>query len=166
MLNTHFKHATYNLILCCSFADMARRIIWVCVCLEIIAFLFIVSFCFRFGDVCCDNLWLFVAIFCFSIIIFRSNDVCYVFLSLLMVCVLWCPCVFICLCFYCSICVAMCVVWFSIFEFVGEVLSVYMFGDCLYVFHYEFALLCVLILAVVMCSPRRREGKLSNVYPI
>ena len=92
-------------------------------------------FCFRFGDVFCDVSWLFVAIFSVSTNVFRSNDVCYVFHEFVDVMRFLMSCVFMCVCFKCSICVAMCVVWFSIFGFC-EVLGVCMCGDCLVVFHY------------------------------
>ena len=75
--------------------------------------------CFRFGDVFCDVSWLFVAIFCFSTNVFRSNDVCYVFWGLLMLCV-----------FVSSVvCVLRCVLFGFRFSFFCEVLGVCMCGD-------------------------------------
>ena len=63
---------------------------YMCVCafLQIIKFLKICSICFRFGNLFCDVLRLFVAMFCFSVYLFRSSDVFYVLLSLLVLCVL------------------------------------------------------------------------------
>ena len=60
----------------------------VCAFLQIIKFLKICSICFRFGNLFCDVLRLFVAMFCFSVYLFRSSDVFYVLLSLLILCVL------------------------------------------------------------------------------
>ena len=53
-----------------------------------LSFYKICSICFRFGNLFCDVLRLFVAMFCFSVYLFRSSDVFYVLLSLLILCVL------------------------------------------------------------------------------
>ena len=60
----------------CSFTDMAMRFVeYMCLCMfASYSLLDIVSFCFRFGDVLCDVLCLFVAIFGCSVNVFRSND--------------------------------------------------------------------------------------------
>ena len=73
----------------CEFMFL-RFVDYICVCcafLLIIKFLINCLICFRFGNLFCDVLRLFVAMFCFSVYLFRSSDVFYVLLSLLILCV-------------------------------------------------------------------------------
>ena len=77
----------------CSFGSanfVFRFVDSMCVCafLQFIKFLKLCSICFRFGNLICEVLRLFVAMFCGSVYLFRSIDVFYVLLSLLILCVL------------------------------------------------------------------------------
>ena len=99
-------------LLLCSFdfsnLSFLRVVDYMCVCafLQISKFLKVCSTCFRFGNLFCDVLRLFVAMFSFSVYLFRSSDVFYVLLSLLVLCVLCCPCVYyyFYIVVYCTVC--------------------------------------------------------------
>ena len=69
-----------------SFCDL--WIICVCAFLQIITCFFIIFVLFSIWDLFRDVLCLFVAMFSFSVNLFRSSDVFYVLMSLLMLCVL------------------------------------------------------------------------------
>ena len=102
MLNTYLKHVTYNLFLGCSFTDMTRRFVdYMCVvfCCKLVrcSYLYVVLFSMWGCILRCPVVV--VAIFCVSINVFRSNDVCYVFFEFVDVMRFLMSCVFICCCF-------------------------------------------------------------------